>query len=430
MNNILNFTKSFYAIVRMIITMVILTSCDKKEDDIQATITPPTVSITSATYLGPFEATLNVEIKVGTQSLISQGFIYSTSPIDSPSDGTKILTTNLSDGKITAKVNGLLKDTKYYVKSFAATSDTTVLSNELIFTTINTNEWTKLLSFSAPISDSYSKPNTGFEINDQAYMFTGLGGSKNIVDFLPFHIYDPVQYSYTVSIDITVPFRKYYSSFAINDTIYVGLGRNFDLSYRPLFRNDIWKYDVSSQNWVRGRDFPIETEESNSFSVNNFGYIIGKAEKTGQKVFYQYSPLSGVWLPRTLPNKPFFYFIHTAYSDDNFGYIIISNSSGDVFGDVDHWKYDPLSDQWTELSKLPISASFNTLNNLTFCISMSKKSYLIAGVSSGQTLVEYDIEKDSWIDRGKLPSQVLGGFALNGRIYVCSSESLYMYTPE
>jgi hypothetical protein len=220
--------------------------------------------------------------------------------------------------------------------------------------------------------------------------------------------------------DCPAPYRDRYTSFAVNDTIYVGLGQTIG----GAFKKDIWKYNVDSRRWKQGRDFPVDIRFPKSFSVSGLGFTVG-TNSANERVLYQYVPQSGNWLQKSNLDGSSFNSIITSLSTNDFGYVVAGVSTNAAF----LWRFNPISSEWTKLGQIPVAIH----NEYTFCLSASNRIFLLAVPPDrmNHVLFEYVADNNTWVDRGAVAEgTVQGGFTINNRLYVNNNHDLYMYIPE
>jgi hypothetical protein len=171
----------------------------------------------------------------------------------------------------------------------------------------------------------------------------------------------------------------YGGGFSLGGKIYYGLVRNpTETGYSNLF----YVYDNKQNKWVTKASLQIgeNTYVAASFAFNEIGYILFTNKK-----LYSYNPVSdswkylGIW-PATGTTR----FGPTVFIIDNSVYVGLGYSSGDfkVYDDI--WKYDPVTNQWTEVAKIPYSGRSSVL---TFVA--GGKAYIGYGISRTATFTDF-----------------------------------------
>lgn len=127
--------------------------------------------------------------------------------------------------------------------------------------------------------------------------------------------------------------------------------------------------------------------------------------------------------------------IACGFSIGNYGYV----GTGIVNGRLgnDFWKYDPLTDTWTEIDSMP------TLGRRgAFSFSIGNKGYVGGGVNShsltDDEFWEYDADRSAWTRKANMPSglvyssETLVGFSIGANGYLLAAinrSNFYMYNP-
>jgi hypothetical protein len=398
---------------------------DCKEDELRPSILP-SIIIQDPTYVGPFEATLNEELTLlGTQPIMDHGFIFSVNEIKTLNDGTKVAHGSLAEPhKVSAAIDKLIKEQKYFVRGYATTNDTTVFSEQISFTTAQVNQWITLQTL--PDFSPNEVNNAGYEINHKGYVGFGLGGESEKTQFLPLHEYDPSTHTWNILIKCPAPYRNHCSSFAIGDSIYVGMG-DIDVPYPYFPQTDLWTYNITSKKWRRNHDFPITTYVQKAFGMGGRGYVVGRESTSSQAVLMEYVPQLGRWYMQ--PNTPggvSLFWIHCAFGFNGKGFVLGQEPSRVPF----LWTFDPNNYQWKKFSPPPDDFILEDPTALT----TSTKIFVIAynPASLKRHLWEYIIANDAWTDKGELPFPFRSAFTINDRIYApdASTSILYMYVPQ
>jgi hypothetical protein len=140
--------------------------------------------------------------------------------------------------------------------------------------------------------------------------------------------------------------------FVIDSNLYVvGGGDSIGNFYK-----EVWRYNISSDSWLRMRDFVGGRISSpGAFALNGKGYICSglDSQVNWNSWVWEYNPGSDIWtqkanfpgLPRQFP---------TCFTYNNIGYM----HSGYPTRGTDLWKYDPVQDQWVEMDTLPSQGRF------------------------------------------------------------------------
>lgn len=128
--------------------------------DVEITLSTPVVS--NLTYQS---VTLASEI-TGGSSFIKKGFCYSNSTKE-PSTKDMTIEAVLAGGKLEAQIEGLNKQTTYYVRAFVLTDAGMTYSSSTSFTTLEASQDDELASYQAPEYPDDYRSIAGWEQRDQ-----------------------------------------------------------------------------------------------------------------------------------------------------------------------------------------------------------------------------------------------------------------------
>lgn len=227
--------------------------------------------------------------------------------------------------------------------------------------------------------------------------------------------------------------------FAINNLLYVGLGE----AGAGTYPQDFYRYDVVTNQWTPIANFPgAGRETAISFALNGKGYVgLGASfTSTATSVFkdlWRYDPVTNAWTQLGNFDGParskatVFVLNGAAY---------VGTGSDDAFGfRSDWWKYDPAADQWTiqnNLGNLPprYGAVAYVVNN---------KAYLSGGRGNAgvffSEIHEFNPASGAgsgWVlkntDPVNLRFESAAAFVLNNKAYLCyglSSNFVSSYDP-
>jgi IPT/TIG domain len=228
----------------------------------------------------------------------------------------------------------------------------------------------------------------GFSIGNKGYvgagqaLFTNVAGS-NLTDWWEYDPFEDQWISRTA-----IPFSgglEWGVSFAIGDKGYLGIGMT-----DSVLTNEFWQYDTTANKWTRKADFP------GNWKVGAIGLSIGNKGYVGLGLNYDDS-VGGNWTPG-----------------------------------VDWWEYDPVIDQWTQKSDIPVFGEVFPSG-----LVINKKIYLGMGeVTFGyyQSWWEYDPASDQWTQKSDYPvSQILQeyavGFTIGNKGYINGIKECWAYDP-
>ena len=160
---------------------------------------------------------------------------------------------------------------------------------------------------------------------------------------------------------------------------------------------------LNAQTWNQSADFPsTERDDGVVFVIGNNAYC-GTGLKTGwleSNDFYSFDMNSDSWSTiETLPkDKKRQYAV--GFSSLNYGYVFGGVNDGNFLNDI--WQYDPVTNKWTEKSKLPSIG-----RNGVACFVIKNIAYIIGGKTvsnvTNNELWAYDMTNDTWSKKNNLP---------------------------
>ncbi|MGE0930272.1 IPT/TIG domain-containing protein [Peijinzhouia sedimentorum] len=210
-------------------------------------------------------------------------------------------------------------------------------------------------------------------------------------------------------------------AFSIDGYGYFGTGiKGFSQESEVL--KDFWKYDASSDQWEKVKDFPGKARTmASAFTIGNNGYVGLGSEKpylnsiafetNHLNDFYSYNPSSNRWTeinPLPVIGR------HSAssFSINSKGYIIGGYvGEGNPFGNFvttkQTWEYSPITNHWTQIIDFPVESNehvgFN-VGNIGYIYHYNKL---------------WEFRNNSWklLPAPNLNSWDLIGFEINGLLY-------------
>ena len=232
------------------------------------------------------------------------------------------------------------------------------------------------------------------------------------------------------------------AGFVIGDKIYVGTGYSFaeddsDLGVET-FITDFYEYDTKTDTWTKKASFGGNARSHGiGFAINGKGYL-GLGFATGGRdyhnEFQEYDPVTNTWrqlaaFPGSESNAAYF-------TIGDYGYVGYSDyeAYGEEIPGMQFWRYDPSTDSWTEVARLP--AAENERRNASG-FSNNGKGYVAMGnceYTNCRDFWEYDPLSDSWTQLSDYPNdnhEGSLGFTINDYAYLGSAvSSYYSKTPQ
>lgn len=176
----------------------------------------------------------------------------------------------------------------------------------------------------------------------------------------------------------------------------------------------VWTYNPITDDWAEFSRFP------ESVAVDPFIFVIGSNAFVGSANDMSASVPYGLWSVNLnsgtwhrLNDTPFSSEVTPiGFSVDNTGYVLVETSPGESA----LWKYSVTSDQWTFISTVPFSANQSIQHFV-----LSGEFYLF----DGGYLRKYNPNSNQWTDLGDAPVQPYFVAPINGKIYLGSNDRLF-----
>lgn len=199
-------------------------------------------------------------------------------------------------------------------------------------------------------SGSISSPKVAFSVNDDIYL---MQGTK--------------VYSYNLSSNVWTQLNDHDGYIGldpfvlvINNKVYIGAGRD---SYR------VWEYNPLTDSWTQKNNIPSEmyvpnynsTEawQKSNFVINGKGYVT-----TYNNSVWEYDSTNDTWIRKNdFPGGK--RFGASSFSTNNKGYIVGGTITYNYYSSMPNyneiWEYNPLNDNWIQISKTPGNARFDAI---------------------------------------------------------------------
>lgn len=261
----------------------------------------------------------------------------------------------------------------------------TIFSNPL-----SAQEWSVIPSYDG---ESRHHPIT---FSNDRYGFV-IAGQNGIGEYLSdVHRFDSFTNSWEQLEDFPGGPRGFAYGVASGNNAYIGFGRN-----SSGYPNDFWKYDMENDIWTQLADFSGAGRIHPALVIVNESVYVGLGGNSFGNLgdWWEYSIENDEWTEKAYfdfgdRHHPF-YFGLGDYPYVGFGHGNSLGSGYNIYNDF--YKYDPLIDEWIELSEFP---SEGRVAGTQF--SFNGKGYVLSGdgddhstLDSGE-LWEYNPETDSW----------------------------------
>lgn len=220
-------------------------------------------------------------------------------------------------------------------------------------------------------------------------------------------------------------------SFTIGEKNYVCLGSDGN-----QYKKDCWEYDYKTDTWKKLSNFPGDPRIlAVVFTIGDKGYVgtgqvDSKDGNTGKKDFWEYNPVTDIWLQKAdLPADARYGAIGFSIGDK--GYVGLGATADKIKYCNDLWEYNPKDNQWSNKAVFPdngrVGASAFVINNSAYVLFGGVSSDLI-GVTN-KDVWEYNPLKNKWQKQVDFPGVARQGaiaFSVNNKGYVCSGNNGFM----
>ncbi len=210
-----------------------------------------------------------------------------------------------------------------------------------------TDSWENLPDFPG-VARSYSY---GTSRGSKAYL--GFGGN----DFTTFNDlweYDSVTEEWTQLSNCPCIGRYHPAFIQLDDKIYMGMGNNTENL------NDWWEYDIPTDTWTQKDDLPGSTRHHPFyFGIDGIAYVgFGHGNNSNGQLsiyndFYKFDPATDEWTQlNDFPGEA--RVAGTQFDHNGKGYIL--SGDGDDHSHMEEgefWEYDPLTDDWFQMPSHP-----------------------------------------------------------------------------
>ncbi len=323
-----------------------------------------------------------------------------------------------------------------------------ITSALIVFATVACNDYSKSPYPSISFQSISSMPDNGrasavaWSIDGKGYVALGRSNEKSKIkggartQLRDCWSYDPTTDQWTRIADFPDTPRVKAIAAVVNRKAYVGLGYDIEKIFstdggdnKPANLRHFWCYDPTTNKWTQMADFPSSASNACvSAVINNEIFIASGFDGTRfTKEFWSYNTLANKWTEHT----------KGGYWSPRSSPVFISNNKHTFFGTGfmgnifnDWWEYLPDSKTWKRRKSMPDNGRTNGLG-----FSVGERFFVSTGRHTGgdltggklfSDLVEYDVNKDAWYNRGVLPD---GGrenavsFVINDTVYIGCGEN-------
>ena len=432
--------KVFALIMHVVFISIIFLGCSSGEDE-KEKIVPPSIVMNEITEVTYKSAVANLSVTIGSKDLATIGLRY---VLEGNTDTLEISNIKI-DAKVSFKMEGLNRNSKYYVYAYVKTIDNLIYKSPVkVFTTIDGEKpnvsQIELLgrTTESVLVSCTAESNEDFPITEKGYYLSFDPEMSNVekvtVDNLD------------TEIGSLVPRKVYYlQAYAINEigestsstllfetkslngqwtyafsadgrcspvaasdgkSIYYGLGTKAGKIYQ-----DWYKYDPNDNSITALNDFPgvvaYGVNDNNAFYIDGYIYVT-----CSDKSFWAYNINENKWTPKT---STLFERGHSmGLSINGKGYYGTGEMGGNRFTDIS--EYNPQTDNWTKIADTP----FNFTRNAYF--SIGDDIYFVARYYDyNSDFYKYNIKTKEWTKLKDFPGigiQDTFGFSIGSRGYV------------
>ncbi len=194
-----------------------------------------------------------------------------------------------------------------------------------------------------------------------------------------------------------------------------------------LLNNEIWRYNLTSNEWQFMDTIPFPSRHSPICEKINQKVYYGLGIKNGVKGehdFYEYDLDSNVW-HRLADFSGDRRALASSFVINDKLYVGLGDPMGNPLSSF--WEYNPQSNQWNNKADFPGTERFGA-----FAFTLNNKGYIGGGLKSAPYLNdfwEYNSLNDTWTQKANLPAPVFGAIALviNNKPYVLGGQDVYRY---
>jgi N-acetylneuraminic acid mutarotase len=267
---------------------------------------------------------------------------------------------------------------------------------------VGTGRWKRMADFPGGARSGA----TGFSIGNKGYI-TGGAGAQNYNDLWE---YDMSSDQWTKKADFPGPPLTWAACFVLQGKAYIGFGQS---NVSPYSSQAYYAYDPQTDTWTQMANIAFGAFTNSKplgLVVNGTGYLI---PNTGTNQVFEYDPTLDQWTGKG--NFPGGGRVKAAgFSIGGKGYLVggSSGNMGNIQGDC--WEYDPTSDQWSQKASPP--AVYDDVG-----FSIKGKGYVGNDFFFQRLFLEYDPVSDQWTHKAPFPGLASGdavSFVVNDTAFV------------
>lgn len=210
--------------------------------------------------------------------------------------------------------------------------------------------------------------------------YVGFGGAPSGAPLRDLWEYDSETEEWSQLADCPCNPRYHPAFIQLDDKIYVGMGNN------TSNLDDWWEYDIPTDTWSEKDDLPGPTRHHPFyFGIDGIAYVgFGHGNDVNGNVsvyndFYKFDPATDEWTQlNDFPGEA--RVAGTQFDYNGKGYVLSGDGDNHSFmAEGEFWEYEPQSDQWTQLTSHPGSSRWAPGNFI-----IDNYIYFMCGLSSIQ----------------------------------------------
>lgn len=291
---------------------------------------------------------------------------------------------------------------------------------------LSAQTWEPRASLPAGPLDARHHP-VNFTIDGYGYLLTGSVNGAPADDFMR---YDPATDSWETLPDFPGAARIYSYGTSRGTKAYVGFG-----GYDGIALDDFWEYDSETEEWTQLADCPCEPRYHPAFIQLDDKVYVGMGNNSSNlRDWWEYDIPTNTWtekddLPGPSRHHPFYFGV------DGIAYVGFGHGNS-VGGNVnvfnDFYKFDPATDEWTQLNDFPGEGRVAGTQ-----FDYNGKGYILSGDGDNHSYMaegefwEYAPETDLWTQLPSHPGNssrwAPGNFVIDNYVYfMCGLSSLQL----
>lgn len=228
----------------------------------------------------------------------------------------------------------------------------------------------------APFPGVKRRSAVSFVADGKGYVALGFAPSPVSALMNDVYQYDPVTDTWTQMNDFGGDARSGAFAITIDNHVIVGAGNGKNAAGVSTAKEDIWKYDYTTDTWSNQGAMPFEPRVgSSTFAINGKGYLSGGTKPNTSAInlwsdLWEYEPQSGTWVEKISAQGAVLGFDGApAFAVGGKGYM--------CYGSKDHCaQYDPVTNQATILGDF-LGLDWNRTGAVAFAV--NNKGYFGLG---------------------------------------------------